>query len=242
MTAFGPKIQCMSGDRRVACAPLPGLAEANPSSRPTSSPWQPGLPGAGPWSRVPAGARADADPLRPRPRPPSRPDRPRSGRCADAARRSVSRKRADGRPATGTAVQPRRRRGGPDRRRTIRMGGSDCSPPSGAGSPTRPGRPISSCAPTPNRFVLVLGGTRDSYGLAAARRRICDVLSRPVLIDGRPVRSPVAVGVAPGGGRRHRRRAARPAPVGSPRGTVAAAGACAAWPSRTPPPDPSWAD
>lgn len=51
--------------------------------------------------------------------------------------------------------------------------------------------------PTPNRFVLVLSGARDSYGLAAARRRICDVLSRPVLIDGRPVRSSVAVGVVP---------------------------------------------
>jgi GGDEF domain-containing protein len=51
--------------------------------------------------------------------------------------------------------------------------------------------------PSSSRFVLVLGGARDSYGLAAARRRICDVLSRPVLIDGRPVRSTVAVGVVP---------------------------------------------
>jgi GGDEF domain-containing protein len=51
--------------------------------------------------------------------------------------------------------------------------------------------------PTPNRFVLVLSGARDNYGLAAARRRICDVLSRPVLIDGRPVRTTVAVGVVP---------------------------------------------
>ena len=51
--------------------------------------------------------------------------------------------------------------------------------------------------PAPNRFVLVLGGTRDTYGLAAARRRISDVLSRPVLIDGRPVRSTVAVGMLP---------------------------------------------
>lgn len=51
--------------------------------------------------------------------------------------------------------------------------------------------------PDSGRFVLVLSGTRDSYGLAAARRRIRDVLSRPVLIDGRPVRSTVAVGVVP---------------------------------------------
>lgn len=51
--------------------------------------------------------------------------------------------------------------------------------------------------PAPTRFVLVLSGARDSYGLAAARRRIRDVLSRPVLIDGCPVRSTVAVGVVP---------------------------------------------
>jgi GGDEF domain-containing protein len=51
--------------------------------------------------------------------------------------------------------------------------------------------------PEPHRFVIVLGGTRDTYALAAARRRISDVLSRPVLIDGRPVRSSVAVGVLP---------------------------------------------
>jgi GGDEF domain-containing protein len=54
--------------------------------------------------------------------------------------------------------------------------------------------------PQPNRFVIVLGGTRDTYALAAARRRISDVLSRPVLIDGRPVRSSVAVGVLPATG------------------------------------------
>jgi GGDEF domain-containing protein len=53
--------------------------------------------------------------------------------------------------------------------------------------------------PTAGRFVLVLNGVRDSYGLAAARRRIADVLSRPVLIDGRPVRTTVAVGVLPAG-------------------------------------------
>jgi GGDEF domain-containing protein len=53
--------------------------------------------------------------------------------------------------------------------------------------------------PEPGRFVLVLDGVRDSYGLAAARRRIADVLSRPVLIDGRPVRTTVAVGVLPAG-------------------------------------------
>jgi GGDEF domain-containing protein len=53
--------------------------------------------------------------------------------------------------------------------------------------------------PTATRFVLVLSGARDSYGLAAARRRIRDVLSRPVLIDGCPVRSGVAVGVVPAG-------------------------------------------
>lgn len=53
----------------------------------------------------------------------------------------------------------------------------------------RPGR---------DRFVLVLGGARDDHGLAAARRRIKDVLARPVLIDGRPVRSTVAVGVVVG--------------------------------------------
>lgn len=51
--------------------------------------------------------------------------------------------------------------------------------------------------PDPSRFVLVLSGARDTYGLAAARRRIRDVLLRPVLIDGRPVRSTVAVGVVP---------------------------------------------
>ncbi len=49
--------------------------------------------------------------------------------------------------------------------------------------------------PTANRFVLVLNGVRDNYGLAAARRRITDVLLRPVLIDGRPIRTTVAVGV-----------------------------------------------
>jgi GGDEF domain-containing protein len=53
--------------------------------------------------------------------------------------------------------------------------------------------------PASGRFVLVLNGGRDGYGLAAARRRIKDVLHRPVLIDGRPVRTNIAVGVLPGG-------------------------------------------
>jgi GGDEF domain-containing protein len=51
--------------------------------------------------------------------------------------------------------------------------------------------------PEAGRFVLILGGTRDDYALAAARRRISDVLCRPVLIDGRPVHTSVAVGVLP---------------------------------------------
>jgi hypothetical protein len=42
--------------------------------------------------------------------------------------------------------------------------------------------------PAPGRFVLGLAGVRDDHALAAATRRIADLLSRPVLVDGLPVR------------------------------------------------------
>jgi hypothetical protein len=51
--------------------------------------------------------------------------------------------------------------------------------------------------PWRTRFVLVLDGARDDYQLAAARRRITDALTPPVLVDGRPLRPSVRVGVVP---------------------------------------------
>jgi GGDEF domain-containing protein len=49
--------------------------------------------------------------------------------------------------------------------------------------------------PWRTRFVLVLDGARDDYQLAGARRRITDALTPPVLMDGRPLRTSVLVGV-----------------------------------------------
>jgi GGDEF domain-containing protein len=60
---------------------------------------------------------------------------------------------------------------------------------------TRPGDLV--VHPAGDRFVLVLSGVRNRYGRAVIRRRIADVLSRPVLVDGRPVRTAVSVGVLP---------------------------------------------
>jgi GGDEF domain-containing protein len=58
-------------------------------------------------------------------------------------------------------------------------------------------RPTDLVVRTPERFVLVLDGPRTPQGLAAARRRLADLLARPVLVDGRPVRSAIAVGLVP---------------------------------------------
>jgi GGDEF domain-containing protein len=58
-------------------------------------------------------------------------------------------------------------------------------------------RPSDLVVRTPDRFVLVLDGSRSPQGLATARRRLADLLARPVLVDGRPVRSAIAVGLVP---------------------------------------------